>query len=178
MYQFHFTEEQRARVLIEARRRIDCNASAGLVGKRGGPTSGSVSDQAHFYGCAGEMAVAGYLGLEDYLFLETKPVADSFDLPGKIEVKTRLKHSYDLLIPVDDNPEKLFVLVTIWGLTTLIQGWALGSDVMLAKYLKSYRQGSTVYSIPKLRLNPISTLRSHLCKDPMHPLSAESCETK
>ena len=69
--------------------------------------------------------------MEKHLFKDITPVARSRDLPYNIEVKTRSRYNYDLLIQLDDDPSKLFVLVTyekaINAKKVFISGWAYGS---------------------------------------------------
>jgi hypothetical protein len=59
-----------------------------------------------------KMAVASYLGLKEHLFKETEAKRGSNDLPG-IDVKTRSKLRYDLIVQKQEDPRKKFVLVTI-----------------------------------------------------------------
>lgn len=87
-------------------------------------------------GAAGEMAVASYLGLKQYLYLETSPIKESFDLPG-IDVKTRGRHHYDLIVHVNERTEhKIFWLVTIENSETRIHGWIPGPECVRRKWLR------------------------------------------
>jgi hypothetical protein len=61
-------------------------------------------------GAAGEMAVASHLGMKNFLYKETQAKKGSDDLPG-IDIKTRSKHSYDLIVQRNENPDKKFVLL-------------------------------------------------------------------
>jgi hypothetical protein len=73
------------------------------------------------------MAVASHLGMKDFLYKETQAKKGSDDLPG-IDIKTRSKHSYDLIVQRNESPDKKFVLVTIQDKTTLIHGWCYGRE--------------------------------------------------
>lgn len=104
------------------------------------------------------MAAAAYLGLEEYVFKDANPVRGSSDLPGKIDVKTRPCHTWDLLVQLDDDLDKFYVLVTIQNRRTFIHGWIHGS--MISKdWIKEYAPGRPCYCIPQSQLNPIEDLK-------------------
>ena len=158
MVEFFFTEDQRQRALAEATRRQQINEVSGRRGRNNGPESGSIALQMHKIGAGGELAVAAYLGLESHVFLDAKPVRGSSDLPGKIDVKTRPCHSWDLLVQLDDDLDKTYVLVTIQNKRIFIHGWIYGS-LMRQEWIKEYSPGRPCYSVPQDQLNPIETLK-------------------
>jgi len=122
----------------------------------------------HKLGCIGEVAVAIYLGLERFLFQQKNAIANSVDLPGNIEVKTRSKHGYDLLIQLDDEPSKLFVLVTCDGSAdsrkARIIGWTYGANVMKREFVREFVRGRPCYAIRQSLLNSIETLMDEIKK--------------
>ena len=124
--QIDLTTEQLKRAEQEALRRQSVNEARGLRGRNRAAATGPKALELHRLGCTGEIAVAAYLGLGEQVFTESEAVRGSRDLPGGIEVKTRPKHGYDLLVQLDDDPSKLFVLVTHEsGGTTRLVGSAM-----------------------------------------------------
>lgn len=111
----------------------------------------------HLLGAAGEMAVASHLGLKEFLYKETEAKRGSCDLPS-IDVKTRSRHSYDLIVQKNESPNKKFVLVTIEHKKTLIHGWICGNDAMKEEYWSDPAGGRPAYFVPKTALMPMSTL--------------------
>ena len=125
--EFVFSEEERKQALEEGMRRQRVNEEKGLQGRNKGPQTGQKAIDVHLIGAAGEMAVASYLGLKHELYKETEAKRGSDDLPG-IDVKTRSKTFYDLIVQKNEDPEKKFVLVTIEKRRTLIHSWCYGKE--------------------------------------------------
>ena len=155
---FIFTDEEREMARAEAFRRQTVNEAQGLRGRNGGAWKGSKALDIHLLGAAGEVAVASYLGLKEHLFKETEAKRGSADLPGGIDVKTRSKASYDLIVQRQSDPNRKFVLVTIESQQTLIHGWCYGKDAMQNQFWKDPARGRPAYFVPKEHLHPIDTL--------------------
>ena len=134
--QFVFSEDEKTLAMAEGTRRQGTNETQGLRGRNGGAWKGSKALGIHLLGAAGEMAVASHLGIKQHLYKETEAKRGSDDLPG-IDVKTRSKHKYDLIVQKNEDPRKKFVLVTIEDKTTFIHGWCYGKDAMKDE-LKSF----------------------------------------
>jgi hypothetical protein len=156
--EFVFTEEEREAACKEAFRRQAVNEIRGLKGRNGGATTGAMALTIHLLGAAGEMAVASYLGLKDHLYQEAEAKRGSCDLPGNIDVKTRSKAGYDLIVQKDESPEKKFVLVTIENKKTLIHGWICAKDAMKECFWADPAGGRPAYFVPKTALRPMNTL--------------------
>jgi len=160
------SEEQYARAMAEAQRRQTVNEAKRLRGRNNAPSKGDASLEMHRLGCTGEAAVAAHLGLEEHLFEQKTAIAGSVDLPGRLEVKTRSKHGYDLLIQLDDDPTKLFVLVTCNRTTdqykAMIIGWTYGANAMRPELVREFVRGRPCYAIPQSMLQPIETLDSEV----------------
>ena len=124
---FIFTDEEREMARAEGFRRQAVNEAQGLRGRNGGAWKGSKALDIHLLGAAGEVAVASYLGLKEHLFKETEAKRGSDDLPG-IDVKTRSKHFYSLIVQKQEDPDKKFVLVTIENQQTFLHGWCYGHE--------------------------------------------------
>jgi hypothetical protein len=128
-----------------------------MRGRNGGAWQGIKAQDIHLLGAAGEMAVASYLGMKPLLYQETEAKRGSDDLPG-IDVKTRSKHKYDLIVQKNESPKKKFVLVTIEDKTTLIHGWCYGEEAMEEKYWADPARGRPAYFFPKEKLRSMDEL--------------------
>jgi hypothetical protein len=141
----------------EGLRRQGFNESKGLRGRNGGAWKGSKALDIHLLGAAGEMAVASHLGMKHLLYKETQAKRGSDDLPG-MDIKTRSKHSYDLIVQKNEDPRKKFVLVTIQDKTTLIHGWCYGHEATKEEYWADPARGRPAYFVPKKALRSIDEL--------------------
>ena len=133
------------------------NEAKGLRGRNGGASFGSKALEIHLLGAAGEMAVASHLKMKSFLYQATEAERGSCDLPG-IDVKTRSKHQYDLIVQKNEPAEKKYVLVTIQNKTTLVHGWIHGGEAMQEKFWADPAKGRPAYFVPKEYLHPIETL--------------------
>lgn len=133
------------------------NEEKGLRGRNGGAWKGSKALDIHLLGAAGEMAVASHLGMKDFLYKETQAKKGSDDLPG-IDIKTRSKHSYDLIVQKREDPRKKFVLVTIENQKTLIHGWCYGHEAMKEEFWADPARGRPAYFVTKEHLHSMESL--------------------
>lgn len=156
---FQFSEEDKALVLAEAARRQSINERKGLKGRNGGPEDGEKALFFHKLGAAGELAVADYLGLRQFLYQETEAKRGSYDLPPNIDVKTRSRHDYDLICQLDEKPGKILVLVTIQNKITLLHGWTRSEYAMKEQWRKDPAGGRPAYFIPQSALSPLAVFR-------------------
>ena len=153
------TEEEKNVVRAEAQRRQSECEQLNLKGRNGGEAVGDLALQHHKYGAAGEMAVASYLGLKDQLFQDKFGL---YDLPGKIDVKTRSKHWYDLIVQMDDKPGKNYWLVTIENKEIRLHGWLPWVECAKPEYAKTPNSRGKAYFVPKDRLYPPESWKEHL----------------
>lgn len=142
----------------EGMRRQGVNEAKGLRGRNGGAWQGSKALDIHLLGAAGEVAVASYLGLKEHLFKETEAKRGSDDLPGGIDVKTRSKSHYDLIVQKQEDPKKVFVMVTIENQQTLLHGWCYGHEAMKEEYWADPARGRPAYFVPKEALHSMDAL--------------------
>ena len=156
--EFVFTEEERQQAIREGLRRQGFNESKGLRGRNGGAWKGSKALDIHLLGAAGEMAVASYLGLKEHLFKETEAKRGSCDLPGNIDVKTRSKSAYDLIVQKGEDGQRIFVLVTIERQETLIWGWCYGYEALQERFWADPARGRPAFFVPKEFLHSMETL--------------------
>jgi hypothetical protein len=134
------------------------NEARGLRGRNGGAWQGSKALDIHLLGAAGEVAVASYLGLKEHLFKEAEAKRGSDDLPGGIDVKTRSKSRYDLIVQKQEDPKKVFVMVTIENQQTLLHGWCYGHEAMKEEYWADPARGRPAYFVPKEALHSMDAL--------------------
>jgi hypothetical protein len=158
--EFIFTDEERQAAIQEGHRRQRVNEEKGLRGRNKGAWRGDKALEIHLLGAAGEMAVASYLGLKEHLFKETEAKRGSEDLPGNIDVKTRSKSRYDLIVQKNEDPRKKYVLVTVERQKTLIHGWCYGKDAMKDEYWADYAGGRPAYFVPQSQLRPMEELQN------------------
>lgn len=156
--EFVFSEEERKQAMEEGQRRQAVNESKGLRGRNRGAWRGDKALEIHLLGAAGEMAVAAHLGMKDHLYKEGEAKRGSDDLPG-IDIKTRSKHCYDLIVQKNEDPRKKFVLVTIENQKTLIHGWCYGEEAMQEQYWADPARGRPAFFVPKEKLRPIEELQ-------------------
>lgn len=156
------TEQQLHAANAEALRRQTQNEARKLRGRNRAPAVGEKALKLHQLGCIGEVAAASFLGLSGQEFALKDAVRGSSDLPGNIEVKTRPKHGYDLLIQINDDPGKIFVLITYDGITTQVAGWIRGHDAMKKEWIKEYIPNRPCYAVKQSELNPPETLQEAL----------------
>ena len=145
--------------MAEANRRQSYNEKRNIKGRDGGLDKGNKAYMLHILGAAAEMAVASYLGAEEYLFLEEVPVKGSCDIPG-IDVKCRSEHHYDLLLfPDEDHAKKIYVLVTISKKKTYMHGFMHGKDAPREWSEKEYAPGRLRFAIKQSSLRPMELLK-------------------
>jgi hypothetical protein len=156
--EFTFTPEERQQAMEEGLRRQQVNESKALRGRNGGAWQGSKALDIHLLGAAGEMAVASFLSMKEHLYQETEARRGSDDLPG-MDIKTRSKHSYDLIVQKQEDPRKKFVLVTIENQKTLLWGWSYGHEAMQERFWADPARGRPAYFVGKEHLRPMETLK-------------------
>jgi hypothetical protein len=112
-------------------------------------------------GAIGELCVAKYLELTDFLFPVLEEVKGSFDLPPNLEVKNTHGHNRRLLIYLNDNPRKIFISCTYQHPEVRIHGWNFGENVMRKEFIED-PQGTNrhAYFVPQKYLQPMDELKS------------------
>lgn len=159
MVEFKFTKEQRDRAIAEGMRRQSFNEIRGTRGRNRAPEKGNAAQQMHLLGAAAELAVATYLKAEKYLYLDQSPVRGSCDLPG-LDVKCRSRHDYDLLVQLDDDLSKTYVLVTIEKQKTYIHGYIPGIEVPAVATVREFVPRRPCYVVPQSALRSIDRLKA------------------
>ena len=156
--EFTFSNEERQQAMEEGLRRQGFNESKGLRGRNGGAWQGSKALDIHLLGAAGEVAVASYLNMKEHLFKETEARRGSDDLPG-MDIKTRSKSRYDLIVQKGSNDRKKYVLVTIENQKTLLHGWCYGHEAMQERFWADPAKGRPAYFVPQSALRSMESLK-------------------
>jgi hypothetical protein len=147
----------------EGNRRQDYNQARNIKGRNNGPQSGKLSYDISIAGCIGEYAAAKYLELVPHLFQEEKPVRGSFDLPPNIDVKTAQKHSHNLIIQLDESPQKIFLHATHEsGSVVYLHGWSYGSRVMKDQFERDPVGNRPAYFVTPAVLHPMQLLKDFI----------------
>ena len=159
---WQLSPSEKALAIAEGERRQEVNVLQGKIGRDRGPTAGQDALRVHVLGAGGEMAVASYLGLKQFVFKEEEAKRGSYDLPPDIDVKTRAKHYYDLACFLDESPEKTLVLVTIEHQEIRLHGWIKAAHAKQEQWKKSHVPGRVSYFVPKENLRPMEELKQCL----------------
>jgi len=89
----------------------------------------------HVEGACGELAVAKFLGMYWDGSVDTfKSIPDL----GPVEIRTRSKHTYDLIVRKDDDPSKVFIHVTGRVPEFRIHGWLRGSGAQREEWWRNH----------------------------------------
>lgn len=80
------------------------------------------------------------------------------DIGDSIQIRTRSRHSYDLIVRDGDRDEDVFVLVTGGPSEFRVHGWMLGADAKTKKYRANYGNYGEAYFVPSRELRPADGL--------------------
>lgn len=111
----------------------------------------------HCEGACGELVVAKTLGIYWDGSVNT---FKNPDLPGNIDVRTRSRDDYELIVRPNDNDHSRFVLVTGRCPKYRIVGWLHGDQAKQPEWLKNHGGRESAYFVPHSELQPIETLRT------------------
>lgn len=159
---WQLSPSEKALAIAEGERRQDTNAKQGKLGRNNGPALGDDALRMHILGAGGEMAVASFLGLKNFVFQETEATRGSCDLPFNIDVKTRSRHYYDLICLLDESEDKTLVLVTIQNQEIRLHGWLHAHQAKQKQWKKEYVPGRPCYFVPKDNLRSMEELKQCL----------------
>lgn len=124
---------------------------------------------ANIEGALGECALAKYLNL----YWNDSPDPRPGDV-GKLEVRTRSSHYYDLMVHKSDPDNAIFWLLTGWFGEYRVRGWVKAGDVKKEKYWKDHAGNRATYFVPKEVLNSplnIEWMTQLKYKIPYHSIS-------
>ena len=100
----------------------------------------------HVEGACGEMAFAKAM---DRYWTASVNAFKGADVGDNIQVKTRSRHSYDLIVRKDDDPDHVFFLVTGLAPDYRVHGWIVGRDAMQNKWLQTYGGRPPAWFVPQ-----------------------------
>lgn len=99
----------------------------------------------HIEGACGECCVAKFLGRYWDGSVDTfKSIPDL----GNVEIRTRSKHRYDLLIRKDDDPDKVYILVTGRTPNFWVRGWLRGIDAQREEWWNNHGNREWAWFVP------------------------------
>lgn len=110
----------------------------------------------HCEGACGELAVAKALGRYWDGSINT---FSADDLPG-LQIRTRSKHEYELIVRPQDSDDATWVLVTGVAPHYRVRGWLGGKDAKRDEWLRDYGNRPKAYFVPHEALRPIEELTS------------------
>lgn len=113
-------------------------------------------------GAIGELATAKYLNLERFAFKEPDQIKGSVDLPPNLDVKCPRGHGRRLIVYLNDDPQKIFVLATYEQPEVWLHGWTYGHRVMKDCFLEDPVGGRPAYFVRPSVLLPMPTLKDYL----------------
>jgi hypothetical protein len=84
------------------------------------------------------------------------------DVGDNIQIRTRSKHSYDLIVRDGDKDDDVYVLITGGPSEFTLHGWMRCGDAKQPRYRANYGNYGEAYFVPKSALHPIDPL---ICKE-------------
>lgn len=106
----------------------------------------------HIEGACGEMAVAKLLNV--YWPAKVNSFGIEPDIDPDIQVKTRSREEYELLVRPGDDDDQRFVLVIGRFPNYVIHGWMYGRDAKQECWAKEHGGRPLAYFVPKENLEP------------------------
>lgn len=115
----------------------------------------------HILGACGEVAFAK--ATNRYWSGSVNTFKTGGDIGGHIQIRTRSKSNYDLIVRDNDNDNDIFVLVTGGPAEFDVKGYMRASDAKAEKYKANWGNYGEAYFVPQSELRPIRDL---VCEDP------------
>ncbi len=142
---------------------VDLATTIGFEGhaealRMGLPDAHGATGQAsiHVLGASGELAAYKALGQP------WQPTINTFKAPGgdggAYEVRTRSKHSWDLLVRPGDPDGRHVIHVTASSTGHQVHGWLYTSEAKQSQWLHGHGGRPPAYFVPSSALRPLSTL--------------------
>lgn len=109
----------------------------------------------HIEGAAGEMAAAR--ALDRYWAAPIGTYRLGGDV-GEVQVRTRARHEYGLIVRADDRNSDAFVLVTGRAPRFRVHGWMSGSEAKQERWLREHGGRPPAYFVPREALHELADL--------------------
>lgn len=106
----------------------------------------------HIEGALGELVVAKALNRFWSGSVNTFKGGDV----GRLQVRTRSSHTYDLIVRSSDADEEYFVLVTGQCPHYRVHGWIKGADAKQPQWVQSHGDRPAAWFIPQNALKPLT----------------------
>lgn len=113
----------------------------------------------HIEGAAGEAAAAKVL--DRYWGATVNTFSSGGDV-GLLQVRTRSRHDYELIVRDKDRHEDAFILVTGTVPRFRVHGWINGRDAKREEWKREHGGRPAAFFVPQDKLSPLSTLRKAL----------------
>lgn len=107
----------------------------------------------HVLGAVGEFVVARALGL----FWAGPGTLRASDV-GRLQVRTRSRSHYELIVHQSDDAGAAFVLVTGAALSYQVHGWCYGLEAQQRHYWRDPAGGRPAFFVPQSDLRPLELL--------------------
>ncbi len=114
----------------------------------------------HILGACGEVAFAK--ATNRYWSGSVNTFKTGGDVGGRIQVRTRSKSHYDLLVRDNDNDDDLFVLVVGGPSEFDVKGYMRARDAKVERYKANWGNYGEAYFVPQADLLPVDSL---VCED-------------
>jgi len=126
------------------------------IAPKHGATNGEGSWEIDINGCCAELAVARYLNL---FWCGALNNFRARDVGGLVDVRSRSKHHYQLILHPDDPDDVPFVLVWAHPPDFELTGWLLAREGKQQEFWSDPAGGRPAFFVPKERLHPMAALR-------------------
>lgn len=112
----------------------------------------------HIEGACGELAFAKLLNIYWNGSINTFGLGGDV---GDIQVRTRSRHDYELIVRAKDRDGDAFVLVTGVAPNYVVRGWLFGQEAKRDEWLNAHGGRTPSWFIPHKELHPIFELGDH-----------------
>lgn len=103
----------------------------------------------HINGAGGEIAVAKWRGI---YFLPTINTFKSPDIGKNIQVRTRSRHDWDLLVRPEAKDHEIYICVTGRLPDYCLRGWLWAHEAKRPEYWKNHGQRGPAWFVPTINL--------------------------
>lgn len=110
----------------------------------------------HIEGSCGELAVAK--ALDRYCSGSVNTFKTGGDLGANVQIRTRSRHDYELIVRPDDRDDDMFVLVTGRSPEMTIRGWLTGAEAKRAEWMRTHGNRSAAFFVPSTALRSPDSL--------------------
>lgn len=111
----------------------------------------------HIVGACGELAVAKVL--KRYWSGTVNTYKNGGDIGRRMQVRTRTRAGYELLVRDSDRDDDVFVLVRGEGPVFEVVGWLLGREAKQAQWKQTHGGRAPAYFVPDDALHDLEHLR-------------------